>query len=71
MPPPPQSPVEAFQQLLLMTPRERADSMAEGSTFTSVPSETVPAEGGDVWMSTTSGWRVVASITGTSDRRHG
>jgi hypothetical protein len=52
-------------------PRERTVSIAAGSTFTSVPSDTEPPAGTDVWTSTTSGGRAPASKTGTSDRRQG
>jgi hypothetical protein len=52
-------------------PRARAASIAAGSTLTSGPSDTVPPDGTDVWISTTSGGRTVASSAGTSDSRHG
>ncbi|MGC2005446.1 hypothetical protein [Trebonia sp.] len=52
-------------------PRALAASIAAGSTFTSVPSDTVPSDGTDVCTSTTSGGRAVASSDGTSDSRQG
>ena len=52
-------------------PRDRAASIAAGSTFTSVPSDTVPSDGADVCTSTTSGGRTSLSSAGTSDRRQG
>src|SRR5215471_15694786 len=52
-------------------PRARAASMAAGSTFTSVPSDTVASTGGEVCISTTSGGIVVASITGIRESRQG
>ncbi len=52
-------------------PRARAASIAAGRMFTSVPSDTVPSDGTDVWISTTSGGRALASRAGTSDRRQG
>ena len=52
-------------------PRARTASIAAGSTFTSVPSDTVPSDGTDVCTSTTSGGRALASSAGTSDSRQG
>src|SRR6516165_1326978 len=52
-------------------PRARTASMAAGSTFTSVPSDTVASTGGDVCISTTSGGIMVASITGIRESRQG
>ena len=52
-------------------PRDRTSSIAAGSTFTSVPRETVPSAGAEVCTSTTSGGSAVASRTGTSDSRQG
>jgi hypothetical protein len=52
-------------------PRARTASIAAGSTFTSVPRETVESDGIDACTSTTSGGRAVASSDGTSDKRQG
>jgi len=52
-------------------PRARAASIAAGSTFTSVPSDTVLPTGTEVWTSTTSGGSGPASMIGTSDSRPG
>ena len=46
-------------------------NLAAGSTFTSVPSDTVPPDGTEVWTSTTSGDSAVESRLGTSESRHG
>jgi hypothetical protein len=36
-----------------------------------VPSDTVPPDGTDVWIRTTSGGRALTSSVGTSDKRQG
>ena len=52
-------------------PRARADSMAAGRMFTSMPSETVPSRGGLTFTSTTSGCVAVFSNCGTRLSRAG
>ena len=52
-------------------PRALTCSTAATSTFTSIPSDTIPLRGVVVCTSTTSGARIVANSLGTSDSRIG
>ncbi len=45
--------------------------MAAGMMFTSIPSDTLPPLGADVWIKTASGGRLRANSLGTSESRMG
>ena len=63
--------IARFTSAMTSPPLLWTASIAAGSTFTSVPRDTVPLRGGLVVTSTTSGGVEVRSIAGTRLSRHG
>ena len=63
--------MRAFIWAMTRPPRARACSMAAGRTLTSMPSETLPPWGNEVWTSTASTGRTVLNSRGTSESRMG
>ena len=62
--------MRAFICAITRPPRARACSMAAGRMLTSIPSETLPWRGNEVWISTTSTGRIALEQSGHQREPH-